>query len=143
MPIPRKELAKERNGRPPILDVIVRKRGTSIAFTLYKISKKRKQYIGTLKMYCINNRRNRWETHFTGAIPVRYRNKGYGVFLYSVAADFANTMGISLSSSNIRSDMADRAWKSSRLKKYYNITLSQGRYFIKPKSNVSVRVHLT
>lgn len=137
MPIPRTYLKRERNGKAPVLDVVIKcymkQYQSSFYLTLYKYTNKgtNKKRIGMMRIDHIE--KNTWETHFPGAIPMTERGKGYGIFLYSYAADLAAINQFTLRSSSCPSVAAERCWNSSTLRKFYNIKKIGRRYYIKPK----------
>jgi adenosine deaminase len=137
MPIPRTMLKKERNGKAPILDVVIKcymkNYSQYFTLTLYKVSKVNRKKKRLCMMKLCHSNDNVWETHFPGALPMSERGKGYGIYLYSYAADLASINQFKLRSSYGPSTSAERCWKSSRLKKHYIITKRSDTYWIKPR----------
>jgi len=140
MPIPRTHLKRERTGKAPVLDVVIKchmkQYQSSFTLTLYKVNGNKRKRIGKMRLDHIKG--NTWETHFPGAIPITERGKGYGIFLYSYAADLAALNQFTLRSSSTPSVAAERCWKSLRLRKFYNIKKRNAHYFIKPKRPYSL-----
>lgn len=142
MPIPRTYLKRERNGKAPVLEVVIKchmkQYQQSFYLTLYKHMgrDKKKKKIGTMRLDHVKG--NTWETHFPGAIPRTERGKGYGIFLYSYAADLAAINQFTLISSDSPSVAAERCWNSLRLRKFYKVRKKGYNYYIKPKKPFSL-----
>ena len=143
MPISRSLLKRDNNNQVPQLEVKIRcdfvSSHQSVYISLYKITNRRtlnKKRIGVLRLDHI--RGNTWETHFPGSIPMSERNKGYGIYMYSLAADLASFNQWTLRSSNLRSISANRCWRSNRLRKYYDVKKRRGFYYIKPKKTINL-----
>lgn len=73
-----------------------------------------------------------WETH-SGLSDFTYKGKGFGLYLYSLAADWCASKGYKLQSSTSPSDEAQRVWNSKRIRKYYSVRKEGYRWTIKPK----------
>lgn len=78
------------------------------------------------------------QTH--SRIQKSLRNKGFGIYLYALAADYCAANKINLRSSGGPSDMATRVWNSKRLRKYYTVKKGRydGDYSIKPKKTTKL-----
>jgi hypothetical protein len=82
-----------------------------------------------------------WETHVWNKLPRKYRNSGFGIFAYSMAADFAYLHGYKISSSLTPSELAQRVWQSTRIRKEYKVYKRYGRYWIKPLQYKKMKLH--
>lgn len=132
MPIPRTYLKRNKDGKIPKLDVKIKSNFTTkyvpyFTFTLFKNDKK----IGTLRAENVD--KNIWETHISSNFPYTERGKGFGVYLYSFAADWAYYNQFILRSSLAPSESAIRCWRSKKLKKHYIVKKQGSHFYIKPR----------
>ncbi len=103
---------------------------------IYKKTKKPKynnrEEIAELFIRKISN--NIYEIH-SNIWDEKYLNKGLGIYLYSLGADWAIRHGVTLYSSRQTSEYAKRVWRSKRLKEMYKISYhpSMRRWSIKRK----------
>lgn len=102
-----------------------------IIFKFFRKDKPSKKAFATLELIHVES--NMWESHFPLDLPFKYQNKRFGIYFYSVVADFACQSGIKMVSSNRFSDLAERMWKSKTLRKFYNVKFRDGRFRISPK----------
>ncbi len=88
-----------------------------------------KNFIGRLSLHWTGKL---WETH--SKIKDQFKDKGLGIYLYSLGADWCARRNKPLYSSRLTSLEAQRVWKSKRLRKKYQITkLTNNRWRIIPK----------
>lgn len=63
-----------------------------------------------------------------------FLNKGLGLYLYSLGADWCHRRGLPLHSSTSPSNYAIRVWKSKRLRKVYRVFRAKNRWCMLPKA---------
>lgn len=104
------------------LDILVKKDKDNITIELYKECGSRFFLVGWIKLVYLYDWRTKnyfLETHsFTSE---RFRGAGFGVYLYSLGAEYAFERNLPIRSSIRRSVDAQRLWKSSTLRKLYDI----------------------
>lgn len=100
-----------------------------IHISLYKKTKTSYYYVGFIRLKWVKGKT--YETHSSLSRPNDY-GKGYGVLLYSLAADYSNRNGFILRSSLYPSMLAKRVWNSTTLRKYYKISRRGKYWYIKP-----------
>lgn len=127
MPIPLHHLALH-HGHKPKFKTKIHFRKFSIIFTLYRKYKSNYYHIGYVVLERVKG--NFYETHSSIGRPSEW-GKGYGIYLYSKAFDYAFKHNIKIASSNHPSRYATRVWKSNTLRQYYKIYYRGNRYWVR------------
>lgn len=116
-------LIKTKNKLLPELETVLKPReGKDIRIELHRKGGSRFFMIGWVHLvYLYDWRTNSYflETH--SYTHEKYRGCGYGVYLYSLAAEYAFEHGLSIRSSVRRSENAQRLWKSKTLRMFYEV----------------------
>jgi GNAT superfamily N-acetyltransferase len=90
--------------------------------------------IGHIHVICDTYSRKRSRVYRTHSyLQPEYRNRGLGAYLYSLAADLSIKKGFKLKSSTYPSVEAERAWRSTRLNKIYDIRSKSGLFEFRKK----------
>lgn len=104
-------------------------------FIILQIKQDKKWYdVGEItlnKMFDVKTKSWFYETH-SNILP-EFQGQGFGIYLYSLAAEEAEEKKIPIMSSCRPSIMAQRLWRSKRLRNYFNIQIvgrGRGRRFL-------------
>lgn len=140
MPIPESTLKLDYGRFVPVFRTkIIEDKEKNVLILLEKRCKFRWKIVGSLNLlytYDLYSGKWFWETH--SFIYSEFQNRGYGSYLYSIAADFAFYRGTKLMSSVKPSNAAKRLWKSNRLCQHYNVCKHNKRWTITPKESIEL-----